>query len=386
MKIKKVTAKTMPEAMVLIKKELGPHAVILHSKTVQKGGFMGLFRKKQLEVVAAIDGENHASVNRNNLSEKKEVVPMPVKTQKQEERIENQPWKEDLNELKVLVKELNRQSRRPLQENGYIPPEIEVVVNRLLDQELDASIIDEVTNVLIKSYKEKKRSETEVQKIAKEYLLEKITSVSFGERKTNSIFTTLIGPTGAGKTTTLAKLAARAVLHEQQSIAFLTTDTYRIAAIEQLKTYAQLLSVPVEVIYKESDRLDVVEKLESKDQIFIDTAGRNYREGRYLEELLPLLPDLGDLKTYITFSATGKQRDWEAMLANFTQISNFSFIFTKLDETEIYGSIYNLVLKYDRGVSYITNGQDVPDDIKPATKEHLIDLILGVGDQIGSSK
>ncbi|QPC46362.1 flagellar biosynthesis protein FlhF [Mangrovibacillus cuniculi] len=377
MKIKKVTANTMPEAMVLIKKELGPHAVILHSKTVQKGGFMGLFRKKQLEVVAAIDGEQHASLNRNNLPEKKDVVPKPLTMTRPEEKIKAQPWKEDLDELKNLVKELNRQTRRPLSDNVYIPSEIEKVVNRLTEQELDSLLIDEITNVLIISYKENKLTEKEAQVVAKKYLLEKLASIPFGEQITNSMYTTLIGPTGAGKTTTLAKLAAKAVLQERKKIAFLTTDTYRIAAIEQLKTYAQLLSVPVEVIYKEKDRLEVVDKLQQKDQIFIDTAGRNYREGRYLKELLPLLPELGQVNAYVTFSATGKQRDWEAMLANFTQIPEFSFIFTKLDETEIYGSIYNLVLKYDRGVSYITNGQDVPDDIQPATKEHLIDLILG---------
>ncbi|HEY4623958.1 MAG TPA: flagellar biosynthesis protein FlhF, partial [Solibacillus sp.] len=186
----------------------------------------------------------------------------------------------------------------------------------------------------------------------------------------------VLGPTGVGKTTTIAKMAARSVLEKKKKIGFITTDTYRIAAIEQLKTYAALLQAPVEVVYNAEDYAEAIKKLAHLDLIFIDTAGRNYREAKYVNDLKALINFNEQAESYLVLAITAKQKDLESIIEQFKNLKIEKFIFTKLDETNSIGTMFNLMIKYNKGLAYYTNGQEVPEDIEQPSSDSLLELFF----------
>lgn len=181
-----------------------------------------------------------------------------------------------------------------------------------------------------------------------------------------------------GKTTTLAKIAANIILRQQKSVGFITTDTYRIGAIEQLKTYANILDVPLEVCYSLEDFEHATKKLEECDVILIDTAGRNFRNKKYVEDLMQVVDYKREMETLLVLSMTAKQDDLEEIYQQFSAIKIDAFVFTKLDETSSYGAMINLIVACKKGAAYITTGQNVPDDIVPATPEELVNKLFEV--------
>ena len=171
-------------------------------------------------------------------------------------------------------------------------------------------------------------------------------------------------------------MAARSVLEKKKKIGFITTDTYRIAAIEQLKTYAALLQAPVEIVYSATDYAEAIKRLSHLDLIFIDTAGRNYKEAKYVEDLKSLINFNEQAESYLVLAMTAKQKDLESIIDQFKNIQIEKFIFTKLDETNSIGTMFNLMIKYNKGLAYYTNGQEVPEDIEEASLEKLLDLFF----------
>lgn len=167
-------------------------------------------------------------------------------------------------------------------------------------------------------------------------------------------------------------------MKKQKTVGFITTDTYRIGAIEQLKTYANILDVPLEVCYSMEDFEQATKKLESCDVILIDTAGRNFRNKKYVEDLMQVVDYKREMETLLVLSLTAKQRDLEEIYQQFSAIEIDSFVFTKLDETSSYGAMINLIVSCQKGVAYITTGQNVPDDIVPATPLKLVNKIIEV--------
>ncbi|WML50512.1 hypothetical protein RCG23_04140 [Neobacillus sp. PS3-34] len=184
--------------------------------------------------------------------------------------------------------------------------------------------------------------------------------------------------TGVGKTTTLAKIAADCVIKYKKKVAFITTDTYRIGAIEQLKTYAKILNVPLEVCYNIDDFKEASQKFEDYDIVLIDTAGRNFRNKQYVEDLQKIIDFNKDMETFLVLSLTAKQKDMEQIYRQFSIVNINKLIFTKADETSVYGPMINMIKDHQIGVSYVTNGQNVPDDMTSANPEVLINLLLGV--------
>lgn len=186
-----------------------------------------------------------------------------------------------------------------------------------------------------------------------------------------------IGPTGVGKTTTIAKLAAEQVLKYNKQIGFVTSDTYRIAAIDQLKTYGAILNVPVEVVFSPEELREALAKLSDRELIFMDTAGRNYRDEASIQYLQHLLSEQGQSETYLVLSLVSKYEDLKAIIDNMGHVRVNKVLWTKMDETASYGSIINVLHEYALPASYVTHGQNVPDDISLLHPEWIIQHILG---------
>ncbi|HET7658051.1 MAG TPA: flagellar biosynthesis protein FlhF, partial [Bacillales bacterium] len=188
----------------------------------------------------------------------------------------------------------------------------------------------------------------------------------------------LAGPTGVGKTTTLAKLAAKAKLEDHKEIAFITADTYRIAAVDQLKAYADILKVPIEVAYSKEDFLKAEKTFSDCDLVFVDTAGRNFREPSYIDEMKKLIPFHDEMETWLVLSMTHKYSDLRAVYQSFAELGPSRSILTKMDETRSYGAAFNFWVKDNLAPAYLTNGQNVPDDLIPVSSERIAAMLSGV--------
>ncbi len=186
----------------------------------------------------------------------------------------------------------------------------------------------------------------------------------------------LLGTTGVGKTTTLAKIAAKFVLEQRTSVALITADTYRISAVEQLKTYADILELPLEIVYNPAELMGAIERHRDKELILIDTAGRSQHNDYQLRELEDLLHVNPRIEKHLVISATTKLTDARQIINKFAKVSPDKIVFTKIDETGSLGMIINLLRDKPYELSYITTGQSVPDDIERANSDMLTDLLL----------
>ncbi|KMY53631.1 hypothetical protein AC623_06190 [Bacillus sp. FJAT-27231] len=375
MKVKKYTASSMPEAMKKIRAELGEQAVLLQSKTVYTRGFLGLFKKKLIEVVAAIDPNPPQEAIRLKEAVTPAVAnsrpPLQSKTEKNSEEM----LKKELNELKEIVKQFSRVDHLSL--DAY-PDELKLPIVKLKKQEVADPLITELKQVLLEKWKQVKGqvSEDIVDEWSREWLIEKIKPLQHEQLPLPKKFVNIVGPTGVGKTTTLAKIAAESVLEKKLKAAFITTDTYRIAAIEQLKTYADLLKVPVEVAYQPADIQQAIEKFKDYDVVYIDTAGRNYLEEQFIKELRVMIP-FEKMENYLVLSLTSKEQDIHAVIRQFSAVPIHQFIFTKMDETTSHGAIINVMCQYGKGAAFLANGQNVPDDLVHPEPETIADIIFG---------
>lgn len=219
-------------------------------------------------------------------------------------------------------------------------------------------------------------TEENVSSKLQDLLVKKLPSADRWQEGIQSKYVVLFGSTGAGKTTTLAKLAASSMLTEHKKIAFMTTDTYRIAAVEQLKTYAELLQAPFEVCYSKEECLKALEKFAEYDHVFIDTAGRNFKEEQYITELQEMIPFESGLQSFLVLSASAKYEDMKQVLKQFSGVPVNQFIFTKTDETASLGSVFQVLSESRIGAAYLTNGQDVPEDILSASPKEFVRMLL----------
>ena len=373
MKVKKYMASSMPEAMNKIRKELGHDAVILNSRVVRTGGVFGFFRKKTIEVIAAIDSQP-VSQKKKYATEVQQQVPVPSPASSPNS---SEDLVQEINDLKKMLEQLTIMNHSV---NTQLPSEVEEVVQRLKKQEVSGQLIDRLVPSLLEFYYLNKGQTTEKKLVqwTKTWLLEKLSAIEpFQGIDFEKKYINVVGPTGVGKTTTLAKMAAQCVLKYQKKVAFITTDTYRISAIDQLKTYANILNVPIEVCYSRADVEKAKDTFAHCDIILIDTAGRNYRQRQYVDDLKEMFSFNEEMQTHLVLSLTGKMKDMEDVCDQFSSVPFNSFIFTKMDETSTYGSMLNMVLKYGKSVSYITNGQNVPDDLKEVSREHIVNLMFG---------
>ena len=374
MKIKRYVVSHLREAIPLIRQDLGADAVILNTKKVKVGGYLGLFKKQKLEVIAALDEEKVAKEGTNEFaallqSEKKrrEEVPEP------KEEVKQQVAGEDhlLSELKSM-KEIMMQ----MMENERLPKHLKPIHMYLEAQEFSNTISSGVmAELLIKAksspgYTKEDAFEWMQQEFAKR--MKNYPNIGI----TNSKMRCFVGPTGVGKTTTIAKLAGDILLNERKSVGLITSDTYRIAAVEQLRTYAEILNIPFEVVQSPSDLEQSLSRLSACDVILMDTAGRNYQQYSYITQLEQMLSGQ-EISIHLVLSLTHRYSDMKSITDNFQSLGVTEVMMTKLDETTVRGPIFNLMEEYELPVSVVTTGQNVPDDMVKTTPEFLLNLVMG---------
>lgn len=355
----------MAEGMKKVRAELGVDAVILNSKEITQKGMLGIFKKRKIEIIAALDPQP--------------MINRPVKPLSFPREVELRQDNNKYESAAVLqeIKTLKRMFEANARVNSTFTGDYEVVYRFLLEQELTESLAKDLIGHVIKIQQEVGTEpivETIINELQKE-LMNRIHAIHMEQTVKEQQIIHFVGPTGVGKTTTLAKVAAQKMLIEKKKVAFITSDTYRIAAIEQLKTYARILDIPIEVAYQVEDYKNAIEKFSDCDVILVDTAGRNYRDKQYVKELFQ--PQDKPCKTFIVLALTAKPKDIIDIYQQFEHLPNKEIIFTKIDETRQYGSMVNLMLEKQVNIAYLTNGQDVPEDIFIPTPERISNLIVG---------
>jgi flagellar biosynthesis protein FlhF len=414
MKVKKYIVDSMPDALQKIRSDLGKDAVILNTKEIRIGGFLGLFSKKKIEVIAATDTQTQSTSPKAKPLIKSEIkasgiptsaanilnqissvavldeplpfVPDVIMNHMAPMAIEKIAPKEEtpkedavLAEIRQMKEMMNKLASRTQQSNVGLHPILLALQEQLISQEVSQLIVQQtlerVQEELDTSGDELNRAN--VVAIAKAYLLQLITTNVSKHIAPDTKVVHFVGPTGVGKTTTIAKIAAEQVLKHHRKVGFITSDTYRIAAIEQLKTYATILNIPLEVVFSPQDLNKAFNQLKDSDVIFMDTAGRNFRNEMYVSELHSLMQGKGKSETFLVLSLTTKYKDMKVITDNFSKFNLDKVLFTKMDETDSYGSIVNLLHDFQLKLSYVTNGQNVPEDITVADEHAIIDLIMG---------
>ncbi|MDR0125857.1 flagellar biosynthesis protein FlhF [Bacillus zhangzhouensis] len=370
MKMKKITANSMQEATIQIRQQLGKDAVILNSKTVVKRKLFGLKKQQMVEVIAVLDQdfEERAGKGLN--------PPAPIPVLPKKEPVQKQPKEPSFAPEAVKAVPPHSQPleyARNERHAGILPDSLMAVDRKLKDQGLDDAIRDECLKGLLTKGAVK---EDQIKKELEKLLTEMLPAHTSDEPMIRSKYIVLFGSTGAGKTTTIAKLAAKTAIQQQKNIAFITTDTYRIAAIEQLKTYAELLNAPLEVCYSREDFVKAQQTFKDYDHIFIDTAGRNFKEEAYIKELTDIIPFDESIQSFLVMSATSKYQDMNAMVKRFEHVPIHQFIFTKVDETDTMGTIFQIIAESQIGLGFLTNGQNVPEDILEGSPLELTRMVL----------
>ena len=437
--IKKFQAKTETDAIMMAKEDLGKDAIVMNIKTIKPKGLFKIFRKTIVEVTAAIDevGEAEKKVERKSEKKSEPEAKGKVSTQinaKIDEKLHpelSKPDEED-DEAKELEKKLNslamlleqqletqkkeekkkpeikdvvsevksekkseeeslkqKQAEEKAEKNSLKNKSIDLIIEQLTENEVSFTyakqILDEITNSgNIRTLDD--MLSCVYQKIILKLGQTKPVSFEKGDKKPKVIF--FVGPTGVGKTTTIAKLSSKLMLEEKKKIAILTADTYRIAAVEQVKTYANILSIPVEVVYEPKDLEKILPKYKECDYILVDTAGRSHKNKEQFNDLKKLYNAFSDYSklTYLVLSATTKYKDLQNITSLYSDLDEYSLIFTKLDETDAIGNILNIKLDTGMSLSYVSYGQNVPDDIEVMNPQIIAKQVLGGGDGYGSGR
>lgn len=379
--IKKYEAETEKEAILLARNELGKDAIVMNIKTVKPRGIYRFFRKPTVEVTAAVDDTPKKEVR------KKEETPLTrgfsqAFVEQEEATLKENAIEKKLNNLQdLLEKQLStvnseEEKQEELSQNEEY---LLLIFNQLIENEVDEvyakQIIDEIKGTLKKDAPVDHILTNVYQKLVLKLGEPKFIDLQNSEKK----FIFFIGPTGVGKTTTIAKIASHLKLKENAKVALITSDTYRIAAVEQLRTYASILGVPLSVVYTKEELEQEKQKYEDYDVVLIDTAGRSHRNEEQKEDLIELINtvDEKEREVFLVLSATTKYKDLVRITETYNIIDDFSIIFTKLDETTCIGNILNIKLLTNASLSYTTWGQNVPDDFGCMDSQSIAKKLLG---------
>lgn len=399
--IKKYLAKTEKEAIEMAKEDLGSNAIVMNIKKVHPKGLAKIFMRSKVEVTAALDDNPAASATTSaatspapsqTVSHVDIEIPKEVPEQTESEQsIQNKLMKLQLlleKQMQQKDTELEKTAESKKTENAVKQQEEtketndekenaektgdkssaykELIYQQLIQNEVDSdianSIMDEVSRSLPADAALDQILASVYQKII---LMMGQPYVIKPDRKDKTQYIFFLGSTGVGKTTTIAKIASKLKLEQKAKIALVTADTYRIAAVEQLKTYANILSVPLKVIYSPEELGKMTDELEDYDICLVDTAGRSHKNKEQIEDIKKLIEQvpISDRQVYLVLNAGTKYSDLQEIASVYAKLTDFSLIFTKLDETSSSGVLLNMKMKTKCPLSYVTWGQNVPDDM-----------------------
>jgi len=357
MHIKRFTGSTVKEAIKAIKAEFGENALVLSTKRLGKGLH---------EVVAAIDYDLSSPIDLDIEADRRLKTATAGAAKGSRARDGVDPVvRRDIKELKDLCWTMINQGRGPVS-GALAKLEAEFVANGV-DKRL-------ARNVLAGTFKGAKAGDISAMKsLLRKRIYDRISVSDPLAQKGNVMF---IGPTGVGKTTTIAKLAAIHALKKKRKVALLTMDTYRIAAAEQLKVYGKIIGLPVEVA-RNAGELSVLLKTHSdKDHVFIDTAGRSRKNAEHLRVLRSVAEVDPGIRFNLVLSVLTRDEGLYRCINGFKSLPIDSLTFTKLDEASVFGPILNSMVMSGRPVAYLTTGQRVPEDIELATRENVLNYVM----------
>ncbi len=386
MLIKKFQANTNAEAIMLAMEELGKDAIIMSVKNINPRGIYKLFKKPTVEVTAAIDDSITADERKQKERERRQntIFPLQEQEEKSEVKVDNtQQLEQKLENLQnIIEKQIQEKPIKEIEDKITDDKNLEclkLIYNQMIDNEVDEVYANQIITEIEQTLKKDSPINQILSAIYQKIVLKLGPSKSLELEDGNTRFVFFIGPTGVGKTTTIAKIASSLVMEKKKKVAFVTSDTYRIAAVEQLRTYANILDVPMFVIYDADEMKRVREELCEYDVVLVDTAGRSHknREQRDdIERLILSVPE-EEREIYLVLSVTTKYRDLLKITETYSQISDYRLVFTKLDETASLGNILNIRMATGADLSYATFGQNVPDDISRTDAQLIAKQLLG---------
>lgn len=364
MQIRKFFCKGVREGLQRVKRELGPDAMILQCRKARRRGFSGLFAPPGIEIIAAHDGASSPNIGENSAPEIKASSgrALPGTT-----RMEQREATSGTGE------------RKPVETTGTLPASR----NRfhLWQALLERHDLDPVLLEAILAELENNPADLFIpapEKTALTLVEETIRRIPRCNEKTNRI-KVLTGPTGVGKTTTLAKLAARYSLFHREKVGLITVDHYRVGAIEQLSTYAGIIGLPVETVLTPEELPAALARLEGCRHILVDTAGQSTGNPEKIADLYAYIEQLLPAEVFLVVSATTRRQDLQLIADSFSVLHYNRLIVTKMDETGSFGALLNAPYYTDCALVYLTDGQSVPEDLQLARETNLESLFFPGG-------
>ena len=420
--VKKFQAPTEMEAIIKAREELGSTAVVLNIKSIKQRGLARLFKKDAVEVTAAleekdiVDGINkNKPIFDNNAASGQEAKPerminqsmvsggtsstinliaddntavssasaIEQKLDSLHNLLQNQgnlnsdmsssgsqgktvaasAYTKRMSDIKEDISGAAGENKQVKERENANYKFLQLIYKKLIDNEVDSRFADEIIGEIENSLKKESNLDSILAAVYQKIILKlgKPKTIEIGD-KAKVIF--FIGPTGVGKTTTIAKIASSFKIEKEARVAFITADTYRIAAVEQLNTYASIIDCPVSVVYSVEDMNKSLSEYKDYDLILVDTAGRSHKATEQMDELKAFIEEVAqradefDFECYLTLSLTTKYKDLKSIADKYDDV-DWAVIFTKLDETCSVGNILNIRMLTDRPLSYTTSGQNV---------------------------
>lgn len=424
MRIQKFEADTEVAALEKVRDSLGEKARVLQIQQKRANGFLGWFKKPTIEVTAAIALENGKSAdsyervsktamedkinkseekNANNqgvlvdtsgFDKMKETVLKDNKIEKQAQLI--QDLQEKLKDTQQVLEKVSSEVSVERMLSTYKAPRkyalsvIQLLYESLLEKgvhpEVAESILSEVDISSEGMSKDTINVDLLVSIVYKKVLdiLGEPAVIEDFHREENVAF--FFGSTGVGKTTTIAKLTADFTINKEKSVSLITADTYRIAAVEQLKVYGDILGIDVKVAYTPEDMKEAIDSSKKTHElVFVDTAGRSHKNNDSMKDIFELVHNIPHAKKFLVLSVATRFEDLIEILSAYEKLGDMYVIFTKLDETDKIGSILNVCYATNCTISYVTMGQNVPDDFEVIRPKDIAKALLGLGEGYGSS-
>jgi flagellar biosynthesis protein FlhF len=407
MEIKTFKAKTMRDALELVRRELGPAAAVLHTREVHGGPIGRLVFGRRYEVAASATVNvpsrlpaavaSAGSLNSDfgggvelELSGRTLPQPLPIREGSEEvvgfEEDYRARYRDDfrrqvagqLDELHAMVEKLcDHAASAPAHD---LPESVFRAFTDLIEAEVDESIAREWIEEIRRDGEGRILSDPALVKVRVVEMLENEIKVG-GPIVTEAgkcRVVALVGPTGVGKTTTIAKLAANYRLREKRRVGLITVDTYRVAAVEQLRTYADIIDLPMEVVATPREMRDAVARMSHLDLVLMDTAGRSPRDEVKIQELKSMLGEAEPDEVHLVLSSAAGAKNLVSTAEKFADVGTTAIVLTKLDEAHSLGHLVSLVRNCPLPVSYLTDGQNVPDDIQVAARGEMAERLLGI--------